>query len=187
MLRYAERLRSHDASLRDLAVRRERVYAHLVPLTPARLGRRRRADLLGGVVDDLTEVVEAQVRVTVPVVAAAAAGLLTAVLTAVLAPAAGFVIAGLVVVTALVGLLAERAEAAAQAEPRRPRGAAGLSRAGGARLRRGARGGLSTAVLDRVDAAHGEVERALQRQSRGPRRRPRRSSPSSPRPPRRWR
>ncbi len=71
VLRYAERLRSHDASLRGLAERRAQAYARLVPLTPARLGRRRRADLLSGVVDDLTEVVEAQVRVTVPVAAAA--------------------------------------------------------------------------------------------------------------------
>ena len=89
VLRYAERLRSHDASLRDLAERRAQAYARLVPLTPARLGRRRRADLLGGVVDDLTEVVEAQVRVTVPVAAAATAGVLTAVLTALLAPSVG--------------------------------------------------------------------------------------------------
>ena len=89
VLRYAERLRSHDASLRDLAERRAQAYARLVPLTPARLGRRRRADLLGGVVDDLSEVVEAQVRVTVPVTAAATAGVLTAVLTALLAPSVG--------------------------------------------------------------------------------------------------
>ncbi len=168
VLRYAERLRSHDASLRDLAERRAQAYARLVPLTPARLGRRRRADLLGGVVDDLTEVVEAQVRVTVPVVAAAAAGVLTAVLTAVLAPAAGLVVGGLVVVTALVGLLAERAEAAAQAELLAARavllGSAELvaARAGEVRA-----AGLASAVLDRVEAAQGVVEHALRRQSRG--------------------
>ena len=38
--RYLERLVSHDAALDDLAVRRTSVYAALVPLTPARLGRR---------------------------------------------------------------------------------------------------------------------------------------------------
>ena len=43
------------------------VYAALVPLTPARLGRRSCSSVLAGVVDDLTDVVEAQVRVTVPV------------------------------------------------------------------------------------------------------------------------
>ena len=43
------------------------VYAALVPLTPARLGRRSRSAVLTGVVDDLTDVVEAHVRVRVPV------------------------------------------------------------------------------------------------------------------------
>jgi thiol reductant ABC exporter CydC subunit len=168
VLRYAERLRSHDASLRDLTERRAQAYARLVPLTPARLGRRRRADLLGGVVDDLTEVVEAQVRVTVPVVAAAAAGVLTAVLTALLAPTAGLVAGGLVVVTALVGLLSERAEAAAQAELLAARavllGSAELAAARALEVRAA---GLAWAVLDRVDAAQGVVEHALRRQSRG--------------------
>jgi thiol reductant ABC exporter CydC subunit len=168
VLRYAERLRSHDASLRDLTERRAQAYARLVPLTPARLGRRRRADLLGGVVDDLTEVVEAQVRVTVPVVAAAAAGVLTVVLTALLAPTAGLVAGGLVVVTALVGLLSERAEAAAQAELLAARavllGSAELAAARALEVRAA---GLAWAVLDRVDAAQGVVEHALRRQSRG--------------------
>src|SRR4029079_19361531 len=37
--RYLERLLSHDAALDDLALRRTSVYAALIPLTPARLGR----------------------------------------------------------------------------------------------------------------------------------------------------
>ena len=49
-----------------LAERRTSAYEALIPLTPARLGRRRRSDVLTGVVDDLTDVVDAQVRVTVP-------------------------------------------------------------------------------------------------------------------------
>ena len=72
--RYLERLVSHDAALDDLAVRRTSVYAALVPLTPARLGRRSRSSVLTGVVDDLTDVVEAQVRVTVPLLSSALAG-----------------------------------------------------------------------------------------------------------------
>ncbi len=40
--RYLERLVSHDAALADLAERRSSVYSALVPLTPARLGRRSR-------------------------------------------------------------------------------------------------------------------------------------------------
>ena len=65
---------SHDAALDDLAVRRTSVYAALVPLTPARLGRRSRSSVLTGVVDDLTDVVEAQVRVTVPLISSAPRG-----------------------------------------------------------------------------------------------------------------
>jgi thiol reductant ABC exporter CydC subunit len=167
-LRYAERLTSHDASLRDLAERRAESYARLVPLTPARLGRRRRADLLGAVVDDLTEVVEAQVRVTVPVAAAAAAGVLTGVLTALLAPSVGLVVAGLVVATALVGLLARRAESVAQSELLAARaellGAAHLV-AGQAEQVRAA--GAAPAVLARMAGAQRAVDRVTTRQSRG--------------------
>ena len=59
VFRYWERLRSHDVALTDLADRRTTAYARLIPLTPARLGRRGRADLLTGVVDDLSDVVDA--------------------------------------------------------------------------------------------------------------------------------
>ncbi len=99
-LRYAERLRSHDVALRDLARARTATYAALVPLTPARLGRRSRADVLSGVVDDLTDVVDAQVRVTVPIVAATVVGTLATVLTALVSPAAGLVLAGLMAAAA---------------------------------------------------------------------------------------
>ena len=52
VLRYAERLRSHDTVLRVLAERRVAVYDALVPLVPGRLGRRR-GDLLSSLVDDV--------------------------------------------------------------------------------------------------------------------------------------
>ncbi len=93
--RYVERIRSHDAALDDLARRRVQVYAGLVPLTPARLGRRARSEVLTGVVDDLSDVVDAQVRVTVPIVSSLVAGLMAVALAAALAPSVGFVLAGL--------------------------------------------------------------------------------------------
>jgi thiol reductant ABC exporter CydC subunit len=98
--RYLERIVSHDAALADLAGRRTAVYAALVPLTPARLGRRSRSSVLAGVVDDLTDVVEAQVRVTVPVLSSAVAGLVAALLVAWFAPAVGLVVAGLLLAVA---------------------------------------------------------------------------------------
>lgn len=168
VLRYAERLRSHDASLRDLADRRAQAYARLVPLTPARLGRRRRADLLGGVVDDLTEIVEAQVRVTVPVAAAATAGALTAVLTALLAPSVGLVVAGLVLATAAIGLLAQRAESTAQAALLKARAellASAQLVTGQPEQVRAA--GAGRVVLTRLAAAQRTGERATARQSHG--------------------
>mgnify|MGYP001229629285 CR=1 FL=1 len=67
VLRYAERVRSHDSALDLLARRRVAAYQALVPLTPARLGRRSRADVLTTAVEDLEDLVFAKVRVVVPV------------------------------------------------------------------------------------------------------------------------
>jgi ATP-binding cassette subfamily C protein CydC len=114
VFRYWERLRSHDVALADLANRRTTAYERLVPLTPARLGRRGRADLLTGVVDDLSDVVDAQVRVSVPVLAALIASALTTFVTAALLPRAGLVIAGMTAATALVLALGWRLETRSQ-------------------------------------------------------------------------
>ncbi|MDN4175387.1 thiol reductant ABC exporter subunit CydD [Nocardioides sp. SOB77] len=97
VLRYAERLRSHDVALRLLARRRVEVYDALVPLTPGRLGRRR-GDLLASVVDDVDGVVDAELRVRMPVRQAALVVLLTGAVATWLAPAAGLA------VTAVAGL-----------------------------------------------------------------------------------
>ena len=66
LLRYAERVVSHDAALETLTARRVEVYRRLIPLTPARLGRRNRSDLLTAIVTDLDDAVDEQVRVHVP-------------------------------------------------------------------------------------------------------------------------
>ncbi|WP_076262326.1 thiol reductant ABC exporter subunit CydC [Intrasporangium flavum] len=102
VFRYAERLVSHDAALRLLAERRTALYAALVPLTPARLGRRRRADVLTGVVDDLTDAVEAQVRVTVPVISTALAGGIVIAVVAAIALPVGLVLLALALVVAAI-------------------------------------------------------------------------------------
>lgn len=102
VFRYWERLRSHDVALADLADRRTSAYERLIPLTPARLGRRGRADLLTGIVDDLSDVVDAQVRVTVPVLSALVASVLAAIVTAILSPVAGLVVASMAAVTAAI-------------------------------------------------------------------------------------
>ena len=114
VFRYWERLRSHDVALADLADRRTTAYKRLIPLTPARLGRRGRADLLTGVVDDLSDVVDAQVRVTVPVLSALIASMLAGIVTAALSPVAGVVIAVMAAVMAAVFALGWQLETRSQ-------------------------------------------------------------------------
>jgi ATP-binding cassette subfamily C protein CydCD len=102
VLRYVERLRSHDAALRLLARRRVEVYDALVPLVPARLGRRR-GDLLSSVVDDVDSVVDRELRVRMPVRQyLIVAGIAVLVATALL-PAAGLVLLGYVAIAGVAG------------------------------------------------------------------------------------
>lgn len=168
VFRYWERLRSHDAALRDLADRRSDTYASLVPLTPARLGRRGRADLLTGVVDDLTDVVEASVRVTVPLIGALVAGVLAAALTAMLDPAVGLVLAAMLAVAAGVTWLSYRVECRAQDEVLAARAEVArvsqLAAENADELR--AIGGTGTAQAW-VAQAHEVLRTGLSRQSRG--------------------
>ena len=110
VFRYWERLASHDAALALLAERRTATYEALIPLTPARLGRRRRSDVLTGIVDDLTDAVDAQVRVAVPVLSTGVAGGLAIALTMAVAVPAGLVMLALGVVVCLVSGLAARLE-----------------------------------------------------------------------------
>ncbi|MEU4892251.1 thiol reductant ABC exporter subunit CydD [Streptomyces sp. NPDC044780] len=113
--RYAERLVSHDAVLRVLAELRVAVYRRLERLAPAGLGRTRRGDLLSRLVADVDTVQDYFLRWLLPVgsaltVGVASVGFLTWVLPeagAVLA--AGLLVAG-VVVPAVSGAVARRAE-----------------------------------------------------------------------------
>ncbi|MEP7369030.1 MAG: thiol reductant ABC exporter subunit CydC, partial [Dermatophilaceae bacterium] len=114
VFRYWERLRSHDVALADLAERRTTAYERLIPLTPARLGRRGRADLLTGIVDDLSDVVDEQVRVTVPVLSVLVASVLTTIVATVLSPIAGLVIAAMMVATAGIFVLGWALESSSQ-------------------------------------------------------------------------
>ncbi|WP_018157357.1 thiol reductant ABC exporter subunit CydC [Demetria terragena] len=109
-LRYLERLRSHDAALSDLIARRVHVYRALIPLTPARLGRRRRADLLTGFVHDLDDIVEAQVRAVGPLVSVATVGALAVALTCWLYAPVGGVVAAQMIIALLVTLIGRRSE-----------------------------------------------------------------------------
>ena len=99
LLRYAERLRSHDTALHLLATRRAAVYEALVPLTPARLGPRR-GDVLASVVDDVDSVLDRELRDRLPVRGLLGVGALAAVGTGLLDLQAGLVVAA----TTILGL-----------------------------------------------------------------------------------
>jgi ATP-binding cassette subfamily C protein CydC/ATP-binding cassette subfamily C protein CydCD len=168
VFRYWERLRSHDAALADLARERTSLYAALVPLTPARLVRRGRAAMLTGVVDDLTDRVEARVRVTVPVVATTLTALFATVLCWLVEPVAGVAVAALAVVVAVMTWVAWRVESrghddlgAARAEVGR---VSELVTSQGAELQAI---GAQEAAAGWLDDAHTRLDRAVRRQVTG--------------------
>lgn len=168
LFRHLERLRSHDSALHDLATARTRVYAALVPLTPARLGRRSRSAVLTGVVDDLTDVVEAHVRVRVPVLSALVAAAFTTLLTGLLVPTAALVVLAWVLLVCVVGAAGLALERSAQPVLGAARAEVGRAAELVARHTSELRAiGAEGDVLDRLDRAHDDLGRALRRQSRG--------------------
>ncbi|MGB6003976.1 MAG: thiol reductant ABC exporter subunit CydD [Ornithinimicrobium sp.] len=114
LLRYAERVVSHDVALADLSRRRADLFARLVPLTPARLGRRSRADFLTALVRDLDDVVDRQVRVQVPWVGTVIASVVAVGVLAWALPMAAAVVAAGAVAALAVGEVTSRLEQARQ-------------------------------------------------------------------------
>jgi ABC-type transport system involved in cytochrome bd biosynthesis fused ATPase/permease subunit len=80
-LRYAERLASHELTLRQLARLRAQFVARLVPLVPGQLRRHDRGELLSRFVSDVDTIADLYLRVLIPelvalvvIIAAATAG-----------------------------------------------------------------------------------------------------------------
>ena len=115
VLRYAERIVSHDAALRMLAEQRAQVYDALVPLVPGRLGRHR-GDVLTSVVDDVDSVVDRELRVRQPAWTALGVSLLATCFATAATPVAGAVVLLVCLVGGLGGLLAFRGVSAAEAD-----------------------------------------------------------------------
>ncbi|WP_181311231.1 thiol reductant ABC exporter subunit CydD [Nocardioides campestrisoli] len=153
VLRYAERLVSHDAALRLLAERRAQVYDALVPLVPGRLGLRR-GDLLASVVDDVDALVDEQLRVRQPRWTALLVSLLAVGLATWAHPVGGAVVALTCLVAAGGHLVAMRG--VRRAEPRfvRARGEVATRVEGVLHsVRQLELWQATAAALDRVDAA----------------------------------
>lgn len=97
-LRYAERLVSHDLTLRVVGRLRARLLERLVPLAPAALTGVRGGDLLARIRTDVDELQGVVVRLVGPAAVAVLAGAAAVGLTALVSPPSAFVLAVLLVV-----------------------------------------------------------------------------------------
>ena len=122
VLRYLERLRSHDVALRVLGGVRTGFYERIEPLAPAQLSAYRAGDLLSRMVADVDSLQNLYLRALQPPVVAVLAGAVSVGAAAAVLPAAGLVLAaGLLVgglavpaVSGWVGVRAGRRQAAAR-------------------------------------------------------------------------
>ncbi|MBN9611041.1 MAG: thiol reductant ABC exporter subunit CydC [Actinobacteria bacterium 69-20] len=167
-LRYAQRIASHNTALADLTSRRARLFAALIPLTPARLGRRRRSEMLTSIVSDLDDEVDAQVRVTVPMIATGVGCAVAAGVAGLLLPTAGLAIAGLLVVVAAVGAVDWWIQTRAQSAVLAGRAAVAESALLAAQHADELRAiGAGPAILARLAADHRALRGAVRRQAAG--------------------
>ena len=93
LFRYAERLVSHDLAFRSLADLRRRFFERLIPLVPGGLDQPASADLLSRFVGDVDRLQDLYLRALTPPVVAAATGLVCVGVAALMLPAAGLVLA----------------------------------------------------------------------------------------------
>ncbi len=114
VLRYLERLASHDMTLRVLGRLRARFFERIEPLAPAELEGYRKGDLLSRMVADVDALQNLYLRGLEPPLVALLAGAVSVLAAAAFLPAAGLVLAGGllaagVAVPALAGVLGARA------------------------------------------------------------------------------
>ena len=93
LTRYFDRLASHDLALRALARIRVRVYERIEPLAPGQLGGYRRGDLVSRVVSDVDALQGLYLRGIGPPLVALVVGSGCVLVTALLLPSAGLVLA----------------------------------------------------------------------------------------------
>jgi ATP-binding cassette subfamily C protein CydC len=106
VFRYLERLSSHDAAFRQLAVVRTELYRRLIRVAPAGLGRTDRGDLLARVVGDVDALQDLPLRVVQPLVVSGLTSVVAVVGVALVSPTAAAVLAGALVVAFVVGCVA---------------------------------------------------------------------------------
>ena len=102
LLRYSERLVSHDATFRMLADVRGAVVARLGRIAPAGVPGMERGDVMARVVDDVDRLADQELRVTGPMTSGVIVGMVAVAAAAVVAPGFGVVYAAAVVLLAIV-------------------------------------------------------------------------------------
>ena len=115
--RYAERLASHDAALAQLAVLRSQTFEALVPRVPGAIESHRRGDVLAAFVDDVDQLQDEPLRVRQPLIVSGVVVLLSTALVTLIAPAAGLILALLLLVSGGVAVwLSQRISASSDRE-----------------------------------------------------------------------
>lgn len=102
LLRYGERLTSHDLAFRTLTDLRGRFFERLIPLVPAGIDGSRRADLMSRFVGDVDKLQDVYLRALSPPLVAIACSAACVLLASIILPVAGLVLA----ITLLLGGLA---------------------------------------------------------------------------------
>ncbi len=113
--RYLERYVTHSAVLRSLADLRVWFYASIEPLAPAGLVAQRSGDVVGRIVADIDTLERFPVRTIAPLLTAGIVSVVACVCIALIDPAAGLVLAGVLLATGVVLPLATRRLARAPA------------------------------------------------------------------------
>ena len=118
VLRYAERLATHDATFRLVGGVRAAVVARLGTIVPAGLPRVTHGDLLGRVVDDVDRLADLELRVVSPAVSALVVGLGAALVVGWIVPVGGMALAAAVLIGVVVLPGLGRRSAAGRADER---------------------------------------------------------------------
>ena len=107
--RYVERLVTHDAAFRSLAVLRTGIFRRLIPIAPDGLGGTRRGDLLTRLVSDVDQLQDLPLRVVQPLATSLVVSVISVVTVSIILPGAGFTLLVALLVAAVVGTIVHSA------------------------------------------------------------------------------
>ncbi len=102
LLRYAERLVSHDLAFRTLTDLRQRFFRRLVPLVPGGVSELGRGELLGRFVGDVDRLQDLYLRALSPPLVALVAGAIAVLVAFLILPAAALVLAAFLLAAAIL-------------------------------------------------------------------------------------